>query len=57
MEQRIDWVDYGKGIGIILVVYAHLLSSPTVKEKILQLLEEQHSAILKNISEGKFERA
>ena len=22
-----DWVDYGKGIGIILVVYAHLLSS------------------------------
>ena len=37
--------------------YAHLLSSPTVKEKILQLLEEQHNAILKNISEGKFERA
>ena len=27
MEQRTDWVDYGKGIGIILVVYAHLLSS------------------------------
>jgi len=27
MEQRTDWIDYGKGIGIILVVYAHLLSS------------------------------
>jgi fucose 4-O-acetylase-like acetyltransferase len=27
MAQRTDWVDYGKGIGIILVVYAHLLSS------------------------------
>lgn len=26
-EQRTDWVDYGKGLGIILVVYAHLLSS------------------------------
>lgn len=25
--QRTDWVDYAKGIGIILVVYAHLLSS------------------------------
>jgi fucose 4-O-acetylase-like acetyltransferase len=24
---RANWVDYGKGIGIILVVYAHLLSS------------------------------
>lgn len=27
MAQRTDWVDYAKGIGIILVVYAHLLSS------------------------------
>jgi fucose 4-O-acetylase-like acetyltransferase len=27
MNDRADWVDYGKGIGIILVVYAHLLSS------------------------------
>lgn len=27
MAQRSDWVDYGKGLGIILVVYAHLLSS------------------------------
>jgi fucose 4-O-acetylase-like acetyltransferase len=27
MNNRADWVDYGKGIGIILVVYAHLLSS------------------------------
>ncbi len=27
MKQRINWVDYAKGIGIILVVYAHLLSS------------------------------
>jgi fucose 4-O-acetylase-like acetyltransferase len=27
MDKRIDWVDYGKGIGIILVVYGHLLSS------------------------------
>ncbi|HEX2995384.1 MAG TPA: acyltransferase family protein, partial [Anaerolineales bacterium] len=26
-ETRADWVDYAKGIGIILVVYAHLLSS------------------------------
>ena len=25
--QRTDWVDYAKGVGIILVVYAHLLSS------------------------------
>jgi fucose 4-O-acetylase-like acetyltransferase len=27
MNGRIDWVDYAKGIGIILVVYGHLLSS------------------------------
>jgi len=27
MTQRTDWLDYGKGIGIILVVYGHLLSS------------------------------
>ena len=27
MQQRTDWVDYAKGIGIILVVYGHLLSS------------------------------
>ncbi len=27
MTQRTDWVDYGKGVGIVLVVYAHLLSS------------------------------
>ena len=27
MSSRADWVDYGKGIGIILVVYGHLLSS------------------------------
>jgi len=27
MSNRADWVDYGKGIGIILVVYGHLLSS------------------------------
>ncbi|MEA3467359.1 MAG: acyltransferase [Thermodesulfobacteriota bacterium] len=27
MKQRISWVDYAKGIAIILVVYAHLLSS------------------------------
>jgi fucose 4-O-acetylase-like acetyltransferase len=27
ITQRTDWVDYAKGIGIILVVYAHLLSS------------------------------
>ena len=26
-ENRIDWVDYAKGIGILLVVYGHLLSS------------------------------
>ncbi len=27
MTERTDWVDYAKGIGIILVVYGHLLSS------------------------------
>jgi fucose 4-O-acetylase-like acetyltransferase len=27
MNIRSNWVDYGKGIGIILMVYAHLLSS------------------------------
>ncbi len=27
MNRRLDWVDYAKGIGIILVVYGHLLSS------------------------------
>ena len=27
MNTRANWVDYGKGIGIILMVYAHLLSS------------------------------
>ncbi len=26
-RQRTDWIDYSKGIGIVLVVYAHLLSS------------------------------
>lgn len=27
MNERTNWVDYGKGIGIFLMVYAHLLSS------------------------------
>jgi fucose 4-O-acetylase-like acetyltransferase len=27
MSERKEWVDYGKGLGIILVVYAHLSSS------------------------------
>jgi fucose 4-O-acetylase-like acetyltransferase len=27
LNTRANWVDYGKGLGIILVVYAHLLSS------------------------------
>jgi len=27
ITQRTDWIDYAKGLGIILVVYAHLLSS------------------------------
>jgi fucose 4-O-acetylase-like acetyltransferase len=27
LEKRIAWVDYAKGIGILLVVYGHLLSS------------------------------
>lgn len=27
MKQRIEWVDYAKGIGIVLVVYGHLFSS------------------------------
>ena len=27
MEERIEWVSYVKGFGIILVVYGHLLSS------------------------------
>lgn len=27
MNRRLDWVDYGKGLGIILVVYGHALSS------------------------------
>ena len=24
MNKRYDWVDYAKGIGILLVVYAHI---------------------------------
>ncbi len=27
MKHRTEWIDYAKGLGIILVVYAHLLSS------------------------------
>jgi len=37
--------------------YSHLLSSPSLKEEILQILEEQHKAVLKTISEGKFDHA
>ena len=37
--------------------YTHLLSSPTLKEKIHQLLEEQHKTVLKTISDGKLDHA
>ena len=35
--------------------YISFLGSPALKEKIKQLLEEQHNTILKEISEGKFD--
>ncbi len=35
--------------------YASFLGSPELQEKIRQILEEQHSAILKEIAAGKFE--
>jgi len=35
--------------------YSQHLSSPTLKEKIHQLLEEQHKAALKAITDGQFD--
>lgn len=35
--------------------YAPFLGSPEIEKKIQQLLEEQHTAILKDIAAGKFE--
>ena len=35
--------------------YTSFLGSPQLQEKIQQLLEEQHGAVLKEIAEGKFE--
>jgi len=37
--------------------YTHLLNNPIIKEEILQLLEEQHKAVLKTISDGKLDHA
>jgi len=36
--------------------YLPLLSSPDLNEKINQIIEDQHNAILKEISSGKFDR-
>jgi hypothetical protein len=36
--------------------YTSFLGSPQLQEKIQQLLEEQHGALLKEIAEGKFEQ-
>lgn len=37
--------------------YTHLLNSASIKEELLQLLEEQHKAVLKTISDGKLDHA
>lgn len=47
----------GKALSPRKTFYAHLLSSPTLKEKIHQILEEQHKAVLKTISDGKLDHA
>jgi hypothetical protein len=35
--------------------YTHSLASPQLSDKIQLIMEEQHTAILKEISEGKFD--
>ena len=47
----------GRALAPRKTFYAHLLSSPKFKENILLLLEEQHNAVLKTISDGKLENA
>ena len=46
----------GKALAPRKTFYTQYLNSPALKEKINKILEEQHNAILKAISEGKFDQ-
>ncbi len=45
----------GKLLSSRKTYYTSYLACPQLKEKILQIMEEQHKAILKEIADGKFE--
>ncbi len=45
----------GKLLSSRKAFYTPFLGSPRLQDKIQQLLEEQHGAVLKEIAEGKFE--
>ena len=47
----------GRALSSRKTFYSHLLSSPSLKEKIHQILEDQHNAVLKAISDGKLDHA
>jgi hypothetical protein len=45
----------GKLLSSRKTYYTSFLASPGLQEKILEIMEEQHNAILKEIADGKFE--
>jgi hypothetical protein len=45
----------GKLLSSRKTFYTQFLSSPLLREKILQIMEEQHNTLLKEITEGKFD--
>ena len=47
----------GRALSPRKTFYSHLLSSPKLKEKIHQILEDQHKAVLKTISDSKLDHA
>jgi len=47
----------GRALSPRKTFYLHLLNSPTLKEELLKLLEEQHKTVLKTITDGQFDPA
>ncbi len=45
----------GKLLSSRRTFYTAFLSSPDLKEKIMKIIDQQHSEILKSINEGKFD--
>jgi hypothetical protein len=56
-SQYVESIIYksGKVLASRRTYYTDFLNSPTLNEKISEVIDEQHDGILKDISEGKFD--